>query len=430
MVTDPEIPLFSLVRCISKALDLVSPALVNHRFRVAYIAHGLGEESGLEPEKLRALAIAGALHDVGAFSLREKLKIMAFEMEDPHFHARKGYLLLHMFAPFAEIAAYVQFHHVPWDEGRGAEFSGKPVPLESHILHLADRIAVLIGKQNEVLGQVQQICEIIKGKSGPMFMPDLVDDFLNLAAKEYFWLDAASSSLDSVLLEKLGTAGIKLDLENLLAFTKMICRLIDFRSPFTAAHSGGVAATAEELARLMGFSPRDCQLMRVAGYLHDLGKLAVPAEVLEKPAKLTVEEFNIVRTHTFYTFRILETLPGMEIVNDWASFHHERLNGGGYPFHFHGRDLSLGSRIIAVADVFTAITEDRPYRKGMSSEGALKVLLQMADDRALDANVVSLLSLHFDDINSLRVAAQTESNAEYRQFGENAEAFDNLFRER
>ncbi len=429
MLTDLEIPLFSLVRCISKALDLVSPTLANHHYRVAYIAHGLGMESGLETKKLYELAIAGALHDVGAFSLREKLHIMAFEMENPHYHAIKGHLLLHRFEPLADIAAFIQFHHVPWDGGGGSEVSGKPVPLESHILHLADRIAVLIGKQTEVLGQVKQICEIIKGQSGGMFVPDLVDAFLNYASKEYFWLDAASSSLDSILLAKLGMEGIKLDLEKFLGFTKMICRLIDFRSSFTATHSSGVAATAEELARLTGFSAQDCQFIRIAGYLHDLGKLAVPVEVLEKPAKLTEEEFNIIRCHTFHTYRILESIPGMEVVNAWASYHHERLNGDGYPFHFAGRNLSLGSRIVAVADVLTALTEDRPYRKGMSNESALQALQEMAGDRSLDANIVSLLSLHFDNINSLRVAAQADSMEEYRRFGDMAESFNVLLRD-
>lgn len=426
MNTEPEIPLFALVTCISKALDLVSPIMVNHHHQVAYIAHSLGVESGLEMKQLNELAIAGALHDVGAFSLRERLNIMAFETENPHQHAIQGYFLLNMFEPFGNIATLVQFHHVPWNGGGGSELNGKPVPLGSHILHLADRIAVQLGKQNEVLGQVKQIYARIEGKSGQMFVPQLVDAFRNFATKEYFWLDSTSSSLDSILLDKMRLEGIKLDLERLLSFTKMICRIIDFRNSFTATHSSGVAATAEELARLIGFSERDCRLMRIAGYLHDLGKLAVPAEILEKPAKLTEEEFNVMRSHTFHTHHILESLPGMEMVTEWAAYHHERLNGHGYPFHIEGRNLSLGSRIVAVADVFSAITEDRPYRKGMSSESALRVIQQMAADLALDFNIVSLLSLHFDHINSLRIAAQAASMEEYRQFVHTNKSFADI----
>ncbi|RJR38557.1 MAG: HD domain-containing protein [Deltaproteobacteria bacterium] len=424
MLTEPEIPLFNLVICISKALDLISPVLVNHHYQVAYIAYNLGVELGLETRQLNELAIAGAMHDVGALSLREKMNIMAFEMKNPHPHAFQGYHLLKMFEPFSELAAYVQYHHVPWDGGNGAAFQGRPVPLESQILHLADRTAVLLNRQTEVLGQVRRICERIEGKSGEVFMPRMVDAFRNLSKKEYFWLDAVNPHLDQILLQKLGTEGVKLNLERLLSFNQMICRIIDFRSHFTATHSGGVAAVAEELARLIGFSERDCRLMRIAGYLHDLGKLAVPTEILEKPAKLSEEEFNVIRCHTYHTYHILKDIAALDPINDWASHHHERLNGAGYPFHLEGDNLSLGARIMAVADVFTALTEDRPYRKGMAGETALAELQRMAENQALDHNIVSLLNLHLVEINALRIASQTASHAEYRQFDVIAKSYN------
>ena len=198
--------------------------------------------------------------------------------------------------------------------------------------------------------------------------------------------------------------------------SKLFSYIIDFRSRFTATHSSGVAASSEALSRLVGFSERECRMMRIAGHLHDLGKLAVPAEILEKPAKLTEDEFNIIRSHTFYTYRILEPIGDLDVINTWGSFHHERLDGSGYPFHHKAQDLSLGSRIMAVADVFTAITEDRPYRKEMPSERALQVLQQMADSSALDSNIVSLLRVHFDEINSSRIAAQAGASKEYQEF--------------
>jgi len=108
----------------------------------------------------------------------------------------------------------------------------------------------------------------------------------------------------------------------------------------------------------------------------------------------------------------------LDVINTWASFHHERLNGKGYPFHYKGEDLSLGSRIMAVADVSTAITEDRPYRKGMASNEALQVLGQMAGDSVLDSNAVSSLRLHYDEINSIRIVAQAAVSKEYQEFGQ------------
>jgi len=156
--------------------------------------------------------------------------------------------------------------------------------------------------------------------------------------------------------------------------------------------------------------------MKIAGYLHDLGKLAVPSEILEKPAKLTEDEFNIIKSHPFYTYRILETISDLDVINIWASFHHERLEAKGYPFHNKGEDLSLGSRIMAIADVFTAITEDRPYRKKMTSDEALQVLREMAENSTLDSNLVSTLRLHYDEVNSLRIAAQAAASKECQEF--------------
>jgi len=416
MIKELQIRLFDLVISLSNAIDLVSSAVDRHHKRVAYIALSIGAELGLPMEQQKELMLAGALHDCGALSLKERLANLQFELENPHEHAELGYLLLQKFAPLSNIALLVRYHHVPWNEGGGQEFKGKQVPMGSHLLHLADRIDVLISKQKEILGQVKGIVEMIKEFSGKMFVPELVEAFVSLAPKEYFWLGVVSPSIDSILSNRVKLATIDLSIEDLLSLTKLFSHIIDFRSRFTATHSSGVAASAEALARFAGFSERECKMMRIAGYLHDLGKLAVPTEILEKPAKLTEEEFNVIRSHTFHTYRCLEPIGGLDLINTWASFHHERIDGTGYPFHQKGQHLSLGSRIMAVADVFTAINEDRPYRKGMTRDRALQLLRQMVENTALDSDIVSLLELHFDEINSLRVAAQDVSFEEYQRF--------------
>jgi len=416
MIKEPQIPLFDLITSLSTAMDLVSSAVVNHHKQVAYIAFSIGAELGLPTEQQNELVLAGALHDIGALSLKDRMDTLQFEVENPHQHAESGYLLLKMFEPLSSAAALVRFHHVPWNERGGSEFKGKQVPLGSHLLHLADRAAVLVNKQQEVLGQVKRVCERLLEHSGKMFMPEQVDAFMSLASREYFWLDIVSPSIGSILSNRARLATIELDMKGLLSLAKLFSQIIDFRSRFTATHSSGVAASAESLARLAGFSERECGMMRIAGYLHDLGKLAVPAEILEKPAKLTKDESDVIRSHTFYTYRSLEPISDLEVINAWASFHHERLDGKGYPFHHKGEDLSLGSRIMAVADVFTAITEDRPYRKGMTSDRALLLLQQMADNSALDCSIISQLRLHFDEVNSFRKAAQAAAVEEYQQF--------------
>jgi HD-GYP domain-containing protein (c-di-GMP phosphodiesterase class II) len=154
--------------------------------------------------------------------------------------------------------------------------------------------------------------------------------------------------------------------------------------------------------------------MRIAGYMHDLGKLAVPAEILDKPARLNRGEYDVVRHHTFYTYRILEPIAPLRTINAWAAFHHERLDGSGYPFHLKGKDLPLGSQIMAVADVFTALAEDRPYRAGMKRSAALKILDGMTAAAALNGEVVAMLRKHYDELDAVRVQAQADARVKYR----------------
>lgn len=416
METEMRIPTFDLINSISSTMDLVTSAVANHQHQVAYIAHRVATELNMPPAQKNSLLLAGALHDVGAFSEKEKMDLLQFDLEDPYHHAEAGYLLLKNFDPLSDVSLLVRFHHVPWDQGRGLEFKGEEVPAGSHILHLADRTAILINKQEDVLSQVQSIRSKIEEFSGKRFMPQLVDRFKSLVDKESFWLDAASPSLSSLPRMRTTSETIELDEKGLLGLADLFHQVIDFRSEFTATHSSGVAAVAEALAGLCMFSERECRMMRVAGYLHDLGKLGIPAEILQKPAKLSEDEWTTMRSHTYHTYRTLEPIATLHTVNVWASFHHERLDGEGYPFRLKGDDLTLGSRIMAAADVFTALTEDRPYRKGMSNQEALKVLEGMADNSRLDARIVSLLKEHFDVINSIRTAAQQASAQEYDHF--------------
>ena len=174
-----------------------------------------------------------------------------------------------------------------------------------------------------------------------------------------------------------------------------------------------MAKTAEKLAELVGFSKNECKMMLVAGYLHDLGKLAIREEVLEKPGKLDKEEFNIIKSHAYYTYRLLQPIKEFEVINTWASFHHEKLNGKGYPFRLDEKSIPLGSRIMAVADIFTAITEDRPYRKGMTAEQTISVLNSMVDDNSICAYITSTLIENFDLIYEICRKEQEKAKVEY-----------------
>ncbi|MGM0470656.1 MAG: HD-GYP domain-containing protein [Bacillota bacterium] len=417
-----DVSLFEMIMCLSDAMDLVSTVVNGHHKRVAYIATTIAKEFGLSAEEQRHITIAGALHDVGAFSLQDRLNALEFEILDYSEelglskHAELGYCLIKNFEPFYKIAPLIRYHHLYWGHGAGREFCDHSVPLASHILHLADRIEVLLDTDREILGQVAEIKEDIAKRKGEQFHPQLVAAFNQVAGREAFWFDIISGAIDHILAEKLKRVEISLNLTGLHDLAKLFSQIIDFRSRFTASHSSGVAAVATKLANYAGLSTYDQRVMKVAGYLHDLGKLAVPPEILEKKGGLTDKEFNIMKQHVYYTYHTLDRVEGLARINQWAALHHERINGQGYPFHYQDEDLSLGSRIMAVADVFTAISEDRPYRAGMDKEQILDVLEDMVANRGLDEELVTLLVDNFQQINKLRQRTQQRETEEYKDF--------------
>lgn len=402
--------LFDFVRCISRSIDMVSPAVADHHMRVAYIASCIGEEVGLHGPDICGLVIAGALHDIGAFSLRERLMTLKFDIESPREHAETGYVLLKGFRPLSKAALLIRHHHAPWRE----KYTGS-IPIGSHILNLADRADILINRGREILGQRRWVRDTIREHSG-RFMPDAVDAFMELSQRESFWLDISYPDLASVTEKKIYST-IHLDLDGLERFASIMSYIIDFRSPFTATHSRGVAACAWALSKFMGFQVRDSRLIRVAGYLHDLGKLAISPNVLEKPSALARSERDIILKHAFYTYRTLETVRGFDTINEWASFHHERPDGRGYPFRLGKDDLPLGSRIVAVSDVFTALAEDRPYRGRLSRDESMRIIQDMAREGALDPDVVAELRRNFDEVDHIRKGAQSSAYRDYRRFG-------------
>ncbi|MFH7320207.1 HD domain-containing phosphohydrolase [Desulfurivibrio sp. D14AmB] len=411
-----RVELYPLLAGIAAATDLVSPVLVNHHRRVAFVAAALGSNLGLNQEELRRLILAAAVHDIGGLTVGTRLEAFEFEVATPARHTLPGASLLAGFAPFAELARIVRFHHLYWQHGRGGAEEGEEVPRLSHIIHLADRVAVQIDPTREILAQQREIVARIKAGSGEMFAPDQVEAFLELAGREAFWLDLTSPGVGAILEQRFPLAALEFDRGQLLALAEMFRRLIDFRSRFTATHSSGVAAVASALAARSGFMPADPDRIMIAGWLHDIGKLVVPAEILEKRQGLASGDLAIIYKHPYYTGEILRPIPGFEDIGQWGSLHHERLDGSGYPFRMKGEEIPQGARILAVADTFTALMEDRPYRCGISAAGTERIMRDMVEYHRLDRDFVGLVHENISEINDRRHEAQLAADQAHLRF--------------
>ena len=411
MVTDKRISIFDFALAISEAVDLVAPALNNHHKKVANISCNIALAMELPNSEVQDIVLAAVLHDIGAFSVEERIELMApdsFDVEKNR-HALLGYKLLKGFGPLAKAAGLIRRHHADYSR------PGEDAPVGSHIIHLADRVAVSFDDSRDITGQIPLALEKIDEKSH-VFHPGALSAFKRIAGHEYFLLEAFSPSLCMVSMKRIWFSQVIADLDTLRGFARVIAQIIDFRSRFTATHSNGVAAVANELTSISGFSERECKLMEIAGFLHDVGKLAVPNSILEKNGSLDDEEFNTVKKHAYYTYAILASIDGLENIATWAASHHERQDGNGYPFHVKNEDFSKFSRVMAVADILTALMEDRPYRAGMDREEAEEALLRMAENGGIDKNIVDLVKEHFFRINDARVKAQQAASKEYEAF--------------
>jgi HD-GYP domain-containing protein (c-di-GMP phosphodiesterase class II) len=414
---------------LSQALDLINPAMANHHKRVAYIALRIAEAAGLTSQDKEDVLIAAALHDVGALSFGQMSESpgadsrrygLSFNLRSANY----GYQLLQKFKPFQRSAAILRFHSLPWSWGTNQEYHGETVPLGSHIVHLANLVDHLTDKDRPILQQVTRIFAEVMALQGQLLMPDHVEAFLEAADNDAFWLDLDAPDLIHLLFERAPFSVVEMTIDGLLDFAELLAQIIDFRCRYTATHSRGVGATTAILGKLIGFPEIDCKRLLVAGYLHDIGKLALPMDLLEKSAALNDAEWRLVRSHPYHSYRILAPIQGMEDIALWCGSHHERLGGQGYPFRMLHTEIPLEARILAVADVFTALTENRPYRSGLGEAESLAILADMVKQHGLDAKVCQVLKAHFAEVNQCREMAQEQALREYRQVMEGVAMLD------
>jgi HD-GYP domain-containing protein (c-di-GMP phosphodiesterase class II) len=409
-----HLPLSELVFCLSRAGDMMNPAHDLHQARVAHIAGALGRTLDLRANDRAGLVIAAALHDIGIFSLHERLASLQFEyVEGPIPHTRIGYFLLHDFAPLKSVAPLVLYHHLHWREA-----SSRAVPrrirLLANLLHLADRVDMLIDRQQDIPPQIPRIAKAVRQASDQMFMPEGVEAFMQLGSWGSFWHGLAKprlkAQLDACCLPDISLH----EPAHLRAVTRLVSRVVDFRSSYTCAHSLGVAANAVMLAELCDLPPRQRRLMPLAGILHDLWKLAMGREVLDKPGRLSTREQALIRRRSRQTCQLLPRSGLLAPVTDWLEdFHH---TGDNPAPSASGRRPCLEARILATADICAALNEDRPYRPSMHKAHIHQLLRKKGQNRELDQRLVNLLLDNYSAIDDVQGKVRQVARQDFARF--------------
>jgi len=434
---DKTIDISKFLLAVSSISSLTDPLLSNHNYRVAFIAFQLARRLTYNPEFLSNVIVAALLHDIGLLLLSPPEDIIIAkdpEIEDMwerrvHLHAEIGYRLLKNFPIFLKPALTIRYHHMPYKEFIKHQ---EEIPYASQIIHIADRIDVFVSSQvegKEPYGQIPlflgKLEEYLLKLSGKPLDPKLCKTFLKeIAPKEAFWFELFNGEcLKESLKNYLSSYSSELPLEAFFELSQVLAYLIDFKSSFTATHSSGVSQTAVSLASLFGFTSPDLKMMKVAGLLHDIGKVAIPHEILEKPGRLSQEEMSIMKSHVYHSYKIISKLDIDRRIVEWAAYHHETLDGNGYPFKLKANELPLGSRIMAVADIYTALKEDRPYKKRVSLDKTLEILNTLAKMKKIDRRVLKVLKNNLGTIETSREIAQQRAQKVYNSLREIVDAF-------
>ena len=217
--------------------------------------------------------------------------------------------------------------------------------------------------------------EMVRARRGRWFAPALVDVFLAQARAGNLWENLARPDLSHLVsrMEPPDRALIATS-ERLDLTAHAFAHIIDAKSPFTYRHSGRVANTAATMAEYLGFPAPAVRDQMRAGLLHDIGKLGISNQILDKPGPLTSAEYAKIKRHPGLTHEVLMRVPPFRGIAEVAASHHEKLDGTGYHRGMVGEDLSLSSRVLVVADVFDALSQDRPYRPALPREEVFTVL--------------------------------------------------------
>lgn len=406
-----RVNLHRAITSLTCALDFVGVDEVHHGKRVALMAAAIGDELGWEKARSDTLLYAGMIHDCGVSREREHRQLTAtLEWEGAEEHCLRGEKFLLACRPLAHLATAVRWHHTRWEQLIDEAIDDEQ-RIAANLIFLTDRADVLLAPyfagqtlKNDILWEYPGIVARLTTMSGSLFAPELVEAFRGAARRESFWLAMDPSYIESEVQDRLrDSTPVEVGTTDALAIAGLFARTVDAKSSYTLEHSTRVARIARHLAEARGSSAEDLDKVEIAALLHDIGKLRVPEEIIDKPGPLTPEERAFVMRHSYDTGHILrKVFPGQPIA-DWASMHHENLLGTGYPSRRPGAAIPPEARLIAVADIFQALSQERPYRNHLSRNAVMDQMDRLLAMGRLDAEMIELLRAHLGECYALAV---------------------------
>ncbi len=402
-----KLDLTDTLYALSFALDRIETELIGvdtgHSKRVACLALLMGKEAGFSEEELRDFTGCCILHDNALVEYISEELVSSILAQDTSLHfsdmsqpQRAGLLRSHCvngernirLMPFrTDVENVILYHHENADGSGALGRTASETPLKSRILHLADTLDITSRLASLTASEFGELCDWVLQQSGCLFSEDTVELFRR--AVDYDTLSALQRESALVFLHReLPMTVCEYSEQEIRNIAEFFINIVDYKSPFTQAHSRGVAEKAEKMACYYGFGKEKALRYFFAGALHDIGKLVVSNDILEKPGKLTEYEFTEMKDHAAATYQILSQIKGIPDIVEWAANHHEKLNGKGYPRGLSEKELSFEEQLMACIDIYQALTEKRPYKDGLSHEKTISIMRNMAQRGEINGTIV------------------------------------------
>jgi len=393
---------------VSFALDFVEMDILgmpsNHGKRTAYISISIAKEIGLSSEELHDVAALAMLHDNGLseYSLHEKLATKELKnaalLEGVKEHCTIGESNIKNYPLLTNVKNIIKYHHERYDGTGFFNLKGEEIPLMSQIIAIADALEKSFDLQNNNRDMQNKVCEFVRNQENVSFSSRTVKAFLKVTGDDEFWENLKNNLISIALEKEIPKYSLELSFEEIHSITNVLSKIIDSKSSYTQRHSQNLSEKAAIMSDFYNLEKEEKMKLIIAADLHDIGKLAVPNDVLDKPDKLSDEEFKIIMKHPEYTRLALQEIKGFEDITEWASNHHEKLNGKGYPIGMIDEELDFNSRLMTCLDIYQALTEERPYRDGLFHEKAMKILNNMMDDGFIDTKITKDIDYVFSKL--------------------------------
>ncbi len=405
---------------INRVMDIMSHELLEHGHIVSYIMYKMLQADGnYSRQEMTDYALLALLHDIGTMKTGYRKSLSRIETDDLWGHSIYGYLFLRYLSPLYDKAEIVLYHHLNYNKHH---FIKSRYIKEAEYLQLADKMDVFMREKNK---KTHMDADYFKKNVNITFSDEALQMFYK-AQEKYHITERLSSGEYLTELERLFNR-VDYDDEDIRMFLQMIVYSIDFRSQQTVLHALGTTTYAECIGKIMGLRDRKLEELYYGALLHDIGKIAIPLEILEAPRRLNDQEMRVMKAHVLITERILQDTIDEDIYMI-AIRHHEKMDGTGYPNGIKGDELTLSQQIMTVADVLSALRGKRSYKDEMPKEKILSIITEDAEKNKLSRKVADVLVARYDDIMNYYDGHMVATQSTYMEILEQYESIYSKFR--